>query len=73
MKKYIEETKFEKIYNELMFEIQDVIDLLNHVLGQKSKQHDFLGLLDNNCHKPVNDNWPLYESQDDKVVNVHVK
>jgi len=73
MKKNIEETKFEKVYDEIMFEIKDVIDLLSHVLGQSSKADSVLDLLVEYSHGPANDNWPLYEKQENEIINVNVK
>ncbi len=72
MTQHIEETKFESIYEELKYEIQDVIDLLNHVLGGKKKETTVIDLFADYVQRPANDNWPIYESKNDKTVKVNV-
>tara|TARA_R110002072_G_scaffold190850_1_gene347739 strand:+ start:352 stop:573 length:222 start_codon:yes stop_codon:yes gene_type:complete len=69
MNKKNNDTKFESIFDEFMYEVQDVIDLLTHVLGGKSTAYSVLDLLNNYSHRPANDNWPLYEKKDVKQIN----
>lgn len=71
MKHQVEETKFESIVDELKYEIQDVIDLLNHILGSK-KEPSVLSLFSDYVQRPANDNWPLYERKNDKIIKVNV-
>ncbi len=56
MKQHIEETKFERIFDELMYEIQDVMELLNHVLGGEKKEPTVISLLTDYVQRPANDN-----------------
>lgn len=72
MNKQINETKFESIFDELMYEVQDVIELLTHVLGEKTSEHSVLDLLSDYSYRPANDNWPLYETEDEKQINANL-
>jgi len=71
MTNHIDETKFESIYDELMYEIQDVIDLFNHILCKKTTEHSFLDLLSDYSHRPANDNWPVFETKDENNIKVN--
>lgn len=72
MNKQFNETKFESIYDELMYEVQDVIDLLTHVLAKKTSEHSVLDLLSHYSHRPANDNWPLCKPKDEKQINANL-
>lgn len=72
MKQNIEETKFESVVEELKYEIQDVIDLLNHILGVNKTEPNVINLICDYVQRPANDNWPLIENKNKKNIKVNV-
>ncbi len=73
MKNPIEEKRFESISDEFMYEIQDVVELLTYVFGEKTNKHSIIDLVKNYANRPANDNWPIYESKCNKVGEVSAK
>lgn len=72
MKTQIEDTKFESIYDELKYEIQDVINLLNHILGENKKDPTVIDLFKDYVRRPANDNWPICKTRNDKTIKRNI-
>lgn len=62
MDKKIESDDFKNVYEEFLYEIQDVLEFVSHIIGQKSPGYTVIDLLFSYVPEPANDNWPVHET-----------
>lgn len=63
-----ENKEFNSFYEEMMYEFKDVMELLSYIFGRNKKtDNDYVDLLLMYSERPVNDNWPIYDTEYKKV------
>lgn len=72
MEQHIQETQFESIIDEIKYEFQDVINLLNHIFGVRNQDLTGTDLLNDHVQRPANDNWPIIKTKNDKTIKINV-
>ncbi len=59
MFKLVENNNFKNVYEEILFEYQDMIEFISYIFGESSAMGNFIGLLNDKYQNPANDNWPI--------------
>lgn len=63
--------EFENIYQEIMYEVRDMMGFISFIMGDKKIERGFMDLLKQRGQCPANDNWPIYETKEKQNLKLH--